>query len=71
MKFGTADHINKFTRYIEKDANMNIDYYKFLNAMKMLKSESELKSYTADKDLATHDDIRLISTKLINYLKYD
>ena len=71
MKFGTADHINKFTRYIEKDIHMNIDYYKFLNQIKILKTESELKLYTVNKDLVTHDDVTLISTRLANYLKYD
>ena len=71
MKFGEVDHINKFTRYIEKDIHMNIDYYKFLNGIQSLKTEEELKSYILDKDLAIQDDVRLISIKLANYLKYD
>ena len=69
MRFGDADHINKFTRNIEKDIHMNIDYYKFLNSIQSLKTEKELKLYAVDKNLATQDDVKLISTNIASYLK--
>lgn len=67
MKIGLSlDEVNRFTRYIEKDINQMIDYYKFLNALDDIPVD-ELEIYSTQNQ--AFDRVQNLSMVFCNYLK--
>jgi hypothetical protein len=60
--------INRFTRYIEKDSNMMINYIKFLKVLDEIKTEEELDFLTTHPEFHTIENFHLIREKLTNHL---
>jgi hypothetical protein len=61
--------INRFTRYIEKDSNMMINYVKFLKVLDDIKTEEELNFLTTHPEFYTIENFHMIREKLTSYLQ--
>lgn len=65
----TQDELTVFTRLVEKDTDMKIDYVNFASIIDKLKSEEELQTLSTTKAFVEIEQFNLISEKLQAYLK--
>jgi hypothetical protein len=61
--------VNRFTRYVEKDSNMMIDYLKFIIILNNIRTEEELNFLATNPDFLKLENMNCIKQKLISYLK--
>ena len=65
----TQDELTIFTRYVEKDTDMMIDYVNFTNNLDKLKSEEELQTLSTTTSFIELEQFNLISEKFQGYLR--
>jgi Ca2+-binding EF-hand superfamily protein len=63
------NEVNRFTRYVEKDSNMMIDYLRFILILNNIKTEEELNFLTTNPEFLKLENMNMTKERLIAYLK--
>lgn len=60
--------LNRFTRYVDKDSNLMIDYIKFIKLVDETKTEEELNFLSTNPDFMKIENYHILKNKLSKYL---